>query len=276
MLIKMKSLCVILLLLMGMTYASEVARVIDASAPVSILRNFEQTFISKGSRVMRRDLLRVEEGTLKISSGKSEVLAEGPASFQLQRKNHFLEVTLHQGRLLLDCRKGEGWELKVGEFNIRGDGGLFHLELVDESLEVAVLEGESVEYFLNGNRGGYLKEADAGKLNPSSSKLQFERKMSSFEIQVYRDSLIGSVVQVGEMMLDLEGKPYVPFEEMKLQERKRRKSLLEKMGRRENKAGLRVESLGRLDREFKKNLEEAVDANSGFTFPAPLSPIPSP
>ena len=78
----------------------------------------------------------------------------------------------------------------------------------EESLEVACLEGENVEYSFNGRKGGVLEKGDSGLLDLSSNRLQFKRKLSQFESQVYRDSMVSSVVLAGEKLLDLDGKPF--------------------------------------------------------------------
>jgi|SaaInlStandDraft_1057018.scaffolds.fasta_scaffold37456_2 hypothetical protein len=266
----------VLSLLVGVAHGNEVARVLSSTGPVSVFRNFEQIFLSKNSRVLRKDLIKTEKGVLELSCGESRLLTEGPAGFQLQRKNRHVEVTLYDGRVLLDCRKGEGWELRSGSFIIKGTGGVFHIAVEKEGLEVACLKGSDVEYSLNGSRGGVLQKGDAGRLDLASNKIQYPRKLTEFEIQVYSDSLVGSVVQAGEMLLDLDGKPFAPLGELQQQESDRRKQLLSDSLERSDKTGIRERSLGKLEKEFDKNLEEVVDDGVGFSFPVPLSPIPSP
>ena len=272
----MKRVLVLFLLSMSVAQGNEVAKVTHLSGPLSVFRNFEQLFLSKGSKVLRRDLLKLDEGKLTLETGKSKVLTEGPASFQIQRKNRHLELILHNGRILMDCRGGESWELKNGRFSLRGEAGVFHAFTHEGGLDVARLEGPMVDLFLNGAQGKSIEKGVAGLLSPSSNRLQYSRELSSFEIQVFKDSLVGAVVQAGDMLLDLDGKPFVPFKEILREEDLRRLALLGDNKVQGQQKKLRNFNLGKVEGEFDKNLEEAVDEDVGFSFPVPLSPIPSP
>lgn len=272
----MKNLILLVVLCLGVAHGSEVARVLHHTVPVSVFRNFEQIYLSKNSRVMGRDLLSIEGGIVELSSGESMLQVEGPSKLQLQRQNRHVEVSLLSGRVLLDCRKGEGWNLKYGPFDLKGEGGLFHASVENDGLELVRLEGSSLEIYYNGSLSTRLKVNEAGRLVPSSSRVKFLRNVTEFEAQAYRDSLIGSVVLAGEMPLDLEGRPFVPLQKMREREMKRRKALAKAQGIKNAKGVVTSHTLGRLDRESEKNLEEAMDETSSFSFPLPPTPIPSP